>query len=149
LFIWLCWQVQLRIAAHLAKVSSSVLTQSLIKMRRILVISVIAAVAVPGFLAYNVYDHASTGGVVQTVPNSSVYTFNYSVWFKLLWASFLLWLSRPSNADASSNTATDLDVSTKANPGGSRSGERTDAVRLGATTNPDPANPDQSGSAPA
>jgi len=142
LFIWLCWQVQLRIAAHLAKVSSDVLTQSLVKMRRILVISCVAAVAVPGFLAYNIYDHAAAGGTSDIVPNPAVYLFSYSVWFKLLWASFLLWLSRPSNAEPT-NTATDMgSTKNNAGAGGSRDGDG--AIRLGVTTNPDPnpANPD-------
>jgi len=145
LFIWLCWQVQLRISGHLAKVSSDVLSQSLVKMRRILVISSIAAVAVPGFLAYNIYDHAATGSVFEAVPNPAYYTFNYSVWFKLLWASFLLWLSRPSNAE-STNTATDGSATNGGGAGGGGSRDGAGAVRLGVTTNADPhsANPDNS-----
>jgi len=144
LFIWLCWQVQLRIAAHLAKVSSQVLTQSLTKVRRILVVAIVAAVAVPGFLAYNVYDHASGSSTAETAADPNVYKFNYSSWFKLLWASFLLWLSRPSNAEATQNTATDGHSATPQN--GSKAGSRDGgggAIRLGNTTDPDPsANPD-------
>jgi len=111
LFIWLSWQVQLRLGSHLQKVSSDVLSKSLVKMRRILVLTAIAAVVVPGFLAYNLWQHEEQGDVTQAPPNPAVYEPNLepSVFFKLVWASFLIWLSRPSNSDQATTTVTEAE----------------------------------------
>jgi len=95
--IHLVWQVQSFLASHLERVPSELLSQSLVKMRRILVITVIAALAVPGFLIYNVIDHYGSGDQMFSPPDPTVYKLGYSIWFKLVWASFLLWLSRPTN----------------------------------------------------
>jgi len=95
--IRLVWQVQAFLTSHLERVPSEVLSQSLVKMRRILVITVLAGLIVPGFLIYNIIDHYDSGTEVFVPPDPTVYKVGYSIWFKLVWASFLLWLSRPTN----------------------------------------------------
>lgn len=105
IMIRMVYQVQFFLASHLERVPSVVLSQSLVKMRRILMIAIVAALAVPGFLVYNVIDHWMGGTSISKAPNPAVYRLGYSVWFKLVWASFLLWLSRPTHED----TQTEVD----------------------------------------
>lgn len=99
--IRLVWRVQSYLATHLSQVPSETLAKSLIKMRRILVVSVFAVLLVPGFLMYNILDHYEAGTSVMDTPDPTVYRLGYSVWFKLIWASFLVWLARPTPPSSS------------------------------------------------